>query len=148
MLAAASIGAIWSSTSPDFGINVSSLIIAGKLSLFHANEVMKWQILFTLVLLPPPGTAKYTRIFLATTNPSFQLSIMTCSFVSWVSLANSLLGYFQVEFIVFVSFYYIKCAIQQSYVGLGPSFSNPSPGCLATLQFLCISSPFLCLLCG
>lgn len=27
MLAAASIGAIWSSTSPDFGINVSSLII-------------------------------------------------------------------------------------------------------------------------
>lgn len=26
MLAAASIGAIWSSTSPDFGINVSSLV--------------------------------------------------------------------------------------------------------------------------
>jgi len=39
MLAAASVGAIWSSTSPDFGINVSSLIrvCSRKAIVFQTN---------------------------------------------------------------------------------------------------------------
>lgn len=47
MLAAASIGAIWSSTSPDFGINVSSLIACSRKAaiVFQTNvKVIKWQI--------------------------------------------------------------------------------------------------------
>lgn len=58
MLAAASIGAIWSSTSPDFGVNVSWGLVGGvppvqRVSLVGWDSSLLWSFWLSELPVPP-----------------------------------------------------------------------------------------------
>lgn len=155
MLAAASIGAIWSSTSPDFGINVSNL--SAEQPLLCPRQRWGWGIWVAdgfcslqpcCHLLAQPSTPELFQLH----KPSSRSVVTTHFQLGGLSgFSCSLLGYFQMGSMVLVSFCYIKYASEQQCSRVVWSllfFPSPTqaayPHSDSTPQFLCLSCPILC----
>lgn len=137
MLAAASIGAIWSSTSPDFGINVSSLSACAEQC---PRLAWGWWVQVAdgfcslqpcCHLLAQPDTPELFQLAFTADLQLGHLSGFSCS----------LLGYFHMHSMILVGFHYIKCKNEQQcsrVVCLLPkSCPRLSHTPISTLQFLC-----------
>lgn len=149
MLAAASIGAIWSSTSPDFGINVSSPVPVQS-SPCWAQTQWGWWVRWLLSLQPcchllaQPSTPE---LFLL-----LSVALLISTWEVWEALAAHSWDIFTCTPWSWGAFIILNVQMSSSAVWAWLFFPNPVPG-LATLQFphsqfLCPGSPILCLLSG
>lgn len=97
MLAAASIGAIWSSTSPDFGINVSSLVHSKKAIVviltnvdgckLQADGFWSLQCYCHHVAQPSTSCFFFCSYHKLNENPCFQFSVMIFQQSSFIILS-------------------------------------------------------------
>lgn len=142
MLAAASIGAIWSSTSPDFGINVSNL--AACAPSLRPRQTPGWWIQVTdgfcslqscCHLLAQPSAPWLFQLH-QPARPG--LSLLIFSSMGWVPWATRCWDIFRWALWSRWAFVILNMQMSSSATELSEVwlfFPNPAPGCSATLRF-------------